>query len=55
MTTNNFCELTPEIMELKKCSEAATIDPELYGNDDEKRGLRDLNGKGCSCWSDRNF
>ena len=47
MTTNNFCELTPEIMELsKKCSEAATIDPELYGKYDVKRGLRDLNGKG---------
>ena len=41
MTTNNFCELTPEIMELsKKCSEAATIDPELYGKYDVKRGLR---------------
>ena len=47
MTTNNFCELTPEIMELsKKCSEAATIDPELYGKYNVKRGLRDLNGKG---------
>ena len=47
MTTNNFCELTPEIMELsKKCSEAATIDPELYVKYDVKRGLRDLNGKG---------
>ena len=47
MTTNNFCELTPKIMELsKKCSEAAMIDPELYGKYDVKRGLRDLNGKG---------
>lgn len=47
MTTNKFCELTPEIMELsKRCSSAATIDPELYGKYDVKRGLRDINGKG---------
>ena len=45
MTTNNFCELTPEIMELsKKCSEAATIDPELYGKYNVKRGLRFMQG-----------
>lgn len=47
MTTNKFCELTPEIMELsRQCSEASTIDPELYSKYDVKRGLRDLNGKG---------
>lgn len=47
MTTNNFCELTPEIMALSKlCSNAASINPELYTQYDVKRGLRDLNGKG---------
>lgn len=47
MTTNTFCELTPQIIELsKQCSNAATIEPELYGKYDVKRGLRDINGKG---------
>lgn len=47
MTTNKFCEITPEILELaERCSQAAAIEPELYGKYDVKRGLRDLNGKG---------
>ncbi len=46
-STNNFCELTPEILKLSKlCNQAATIDPSLYTKYDVKRGLRDLNGKG---------
>ncbi|MFP3153965.1 citrate/2-methylcitrate synthase [Lachnospiraceae bacterium ZAX-1] len=47
MNTNNFCEITPELMELAKiCEDAATIDPDLFTKYDVKRGLRDLNGKG---------
>ena len=47
MATNKFSELTPEIMEFSKlCTQAATINPELYTEYDVKRGLRDLNGKG---------
>lgn len=44
---NKFSEITPQIMELtKKCIGNSTIDAELYGKYDVKRGLRDINGKG---------
>lgn len=47
MHSHKFCEITPDILKLSKlCSEAATIDPELFTRYDVKRGLRDLNGKG---------
>lgn len=47
MTTNQFCEITPELKQLAaQCAECAKIDPELYTKYDVKRGLRDLNGKG---------
>ena len=47
MTTNKFCEITPEIMKLAKLSsESSYISPDLYNKYDVKRGLRDLNGKG---------
>lgn len=47
MHSNNFCELTSEILDLsKRCTEAATIDPVLFSKYDVKRGLRDINGKG---------
>ncbi len=47
MTTNQFCEITPELLQLSGlCEQCAQIDPELYTTYDVKRGLRDLNGKG---------
>ena len=47
MTTNQFCEITPELMQLaSQCEQCARIDPDLYTKYDVKRGLRDLNGKG---------
>lgn len=47
MHSHKFCEITPDILKLSKlCSQAATIDPELFTRYDVKRGLRDLNGKG---------
>ena len=47
MTTNRFCEITPELRHLSDLSQkCAMIDPELYTKYDVKRGLRDLNGKG---------
>ncbi len=47
MTTNKFCQITPEILELSKLSSASSyIPPELYSKYDVKRGLRDINGKG---------
>ncbi len=47
MTTNRFCEITPELRRLSSLSqECAMIDPDLYGKYDVKRGLRDINGKG---------
>lgn len=47
MTTNRFCEITPELQRLSDLSQkCAMIDPELYTKYDVKRGLRDLNGKG---------
>lgn len=47
MTTNQFCEITPELESLAtKCENCAKIDPDLYTKYDVKRGLRDINGKG---------
>lgn len=47
MSTNQFCEITPELRRLSALSETcAMIDPELYTKYDVKRGLRDINGKG---------
>lgn len=47
MESNNFSEITPEILKLTKMSEkAGTIDTELFTKYEVKRGLRDLNGKG---------
>ncbi len=44
---NKFSEITPQIVELtEKCIGNSTIDAELYGKYDVKRGLRDINGKG---------
>ncbi len=45
--TQDFSELTPEILRLSRlCEKAGAVDPELYTRYDVKRGLRDLNGKG---------
>ena len=47
MTTNRFCDITPELQALSTLSEqCAWINPDLYTEYDVKRGLRDLNGKG---------
>ena len=47
MSTNRFCEITPELQHLATLSEQCSkIDPELYTQYDVKRGLRDSNGKG---------
>ena len=44
---NKFSEITPQILELtQKCISNSTINSELYGKYDVKRGLRDINGKG---------
>lgn len=43
----NYSEITPEIIELAKlCKENSSIDSELYGKYEVKRGLRDISGKG---------
>lgn len=47
MSTNQFSEITPEILELtERCKNSSYIDPSLYEKLDVKRGLRDINGKG---------
>lgn len=47
MADINYSELTPEILELsQKCVDNGSINPELYGKYEVKRGLRDINGKG---------
>jgi len=47
MNTNNYSEITPEILELSNlCQETSKINPELYTKYEVKRGLRDINGKG---------
>ena len=46
MANTNFSEITPEILSLSEKCQSHTIDPELYGKYEVKRGLRDLNGRG---------
>jgi len=47
MDTNNYSDITPEILELSKlCNEISIIDSELYTKYEVKRGLRDISGKG---------
>lgn len=46
MADINYSEITPEIMNLAAKCQEHTIDPELYGKYEVKRGLRDLSGKG---------
>ena len=47
MTENSYSTITPEIVNLSKlCLDNSSIDPDLYGKFDVKRGLRDINGKG---------
>lgn len=47
MDTNNYSDITPEILELSKlCDEVSIIDSELYTKFEVKRGLRDISGKG---------
>ncbi len=46
MNNTNFSEITPEILDLSSKCQAHTIDPELYGKYEVKRGLRDVNGQG---------
>ena len=46
-TRNDYFEVTPQISDLTAlCRSHSTIDPQLYGKYDVKRGLRDINGKG---------
>lgn len=47
MPGSTYSKITPKIRELADLSkEASVIDPELYGEYDVKRGLRDVTGKG---------
>ena len=47
MPKNIFNRITPEIEQLAELTKKASeIDPQLYIENDVKRGLRDLNGKG---------
>ncbi len=46
MANTNFSEVTPDILALAEKCQAHTINPELYGKYEVKRGLRDLNGRG---------
>ncbi len=47
MSTNKFCEITPELEQLAtRVESCAQIDSDLYMKYDVKRGLRDINGKG---------
>ncbi len=44
---NDLFEISPQIRGLTElCRARSTIDPQLYGKYDVKRGLRDINGKG---------
>ena len=44
---NKFSEITPQIVALtEKCKNSSTIQADLYGKYDVKRGLRDISGKG---------
>ncbi len=44
--SNIYSEITPEIIELANICQSHTINPELYGKYEVKRGLRDVNGRG---------
>ena len=47
MANNPYSEVTDKIVELADlCRQTSSIDPELYGKYEVKRGLRDVNGKG---------
>lgn len=47
MKEHNFSELIPEVKKLAEiCVNNSTINPELYGKYEVKRGLRDINGQG---------
>ncbi|MCH3971693.1 MAG: citrate/2-methylcitrate synthase [Oscillospiraceae bacterium] len=47
---DDFFEVTPEIEKLTQlCVKSSSIDPDLYGKYDVKRGLRDINGEGVLC------
>lgn len=47
MAQNPYCEITQELLDLASlCEKNSSINPELYGKYEVKRGLRDLNGKG---------
>ena len=47
MANNPYSEVTDKILELADlCQQNSSIDPELYGKYEVKRGLRDVNGKG---------
>lgn len=47
MTENSYSAITPDIISLSNlCLENSSIDPDLYGKFEVKRGLRDINGKG---------
>lgn len=46
MADINYSEITEDILNLAAKCQAHTIDPELYGKYEVKRGLRDLSGKG---------
>ena len=47
MPKDIFNRITPEIEHLAELTKKASeIDPQLYIENDVKRGLRDLNGKG---------
>ncbi|MBP3339889.1 MAG: citrate/2-methylcitrate synthase [Lachnospiraceae bacterium] len=46
MADINYSEITEDILKLAEKCQSHTIDPELYGKYEVKRGLRDLSGKG---------
>ena len=47
MADNVYSTVTQEIKDLASlCVENSSINPELYGKYEVKRGLRDINGKG---------
>jgi len=47
MSSNEISDITTEILNLTElCMKNSSIDPELYGKYEVKRGLRDINGKG---------
>ncbi len=46
MADINYSEINEDILKLAEKCQSHTIDPELYGKYEVKRGLRDLSGKG---------